>query len=314
MDKGPMSNVNPVTIVTYSYLNRVARGMLPARPKTASSLLRGTMVHDTTIDTEQGGSPPADNRRQDRRRRTPRFERLTDDSDWSGQEARSPVQGAGRVEAFAFRVINNAVAVVALAILSPLILIIAILIRIDSPGSVFYRQVRVGLDRRNLADEAATIGRRSSDIGGQPFEILKFRTMRLDAEATSGPIWAADDDPRVTRVGRLLRRTRLDEVPQFWNVLRGEMSIVGPRPERPSFVQKLRNEIAGYPLRQQVPPGITGWAQVNRPADQTVDDVRAKVDLDLEYLKRRSVWFDLWIMLKTLPVMFERDSSGPSDG
>jgi len=314
MDKGLMSNVNPVSIVTYSYLNRVARGMLPARSKTASSLLRGTMVHDTTIDSEPGRSPTTDSRRKDRRREPPRHERLTDDGVWSGSEIQSPVRRVGRAEAFAFRVINNVVAIIALVLLSPLILIISILIRIDSPGSVFYRQVRVGLDRRNLADEAATIGRRLSDIGGQPFEILKFRTMRVDAEAASGPIWAADDDPRVTRVGRLLRRTRLDEVPQFWNVLRGEMSIVGPRPERPSFVRQLRNEISGYPLRQQVPPGITGWAQVNRPADQTVDDVRAKVDFDLEYLKRRSVWFDLWIMLKTLPVMFERDSSGPSDG
>ena len=112
----------------------------------------------------------------------------------------------------------------------------------------------------------------------------------------------------MTRVGRILRSTRLDEIPQFWNVLRGEMSIVGPRPERPTFVQQLREEIEGYPLRQQVPPGITGWAQVNRPADQSVDDVRQKVGFDLEYLDRRSVWFDLWIMLKTFPVMFERDN------
>lgn len=272
------------------------------------------MVHDTTIDSERDESSAADSRRKDRRRRSPRYERLSDDGVRTGRDVRSPVRRVGRVEAFAFRVSNNVVAVVALAILSPLILIIAILIRIDSPGSVFYRQVRVGLDRRNLADEAASIGRRLSDIGGQPFEILKFRTMRLDAEIASGPIWAADDDPRVTRIGRLLRQTRLDEIPQFWNVLRGEMAIVGPRPERPTFVRQLRNEIVGYPLRQQVPPGITGWAQVNRPADQTMDDVRVKVDFDLEYLKRRSVWFDLWIMLKTIPVMFERDSSGPSDG
>ncbi len=308
-----MAMATSVSVVTYNLFNGVARGMLPARPETPSSLLRGTMVHNTTIDSEPDGSPAADSRRGDRRR-PPRYERLTDNGVGSGGEASSPVRRVGRVEAFTFRVINNFVAVVALAILSPLILIIAILIRIDSPGSVFYRQVRVGLDRRNLADEAASIGRRLSDIGGQPFEILKFRTMRLDAEIASGPIWAADDDPRVTRVGRLLRRTRLDEIPQFWNVLRGEMAIVGPRPERPNFVRQLRNEIAGYPLRQQVPPGITGWAQVNRPADQTMDDVRVKVDFDLEYLKRRSVWFDLWIMLKTLPVMFERDSSGPYDG
>ncbi|MDH3297085.1 MAG: sugar transferase [Gemmatimonadota bacterium] len=215
-------------------------------------------------------------------------------------------------ESFVLRVVNNLVAIAALALLSPIILIIAILIRIETKGPVFYRQTRVGLDRRNLDGREASIGRRVSDIGGQPFEIVKFRTMRVDAEDASGPVWATHGDPRVTKVGRMLRRTRLDEVPQFWNVLRGEMSIVGPRPERPTFVQQLRDEIAGYPLRQQVPPGITGWAQVNRPPDQSVDDVRAKVGFDLEYLKRRSVWFDLWIMLKTLPVMFERDNSGPS--
>ena len=308
-----MNNLSAVTATTYSYIYRVARGMLPAKQKSQYSLLRGTMPHDTTIDSERGGSTAADMRRQDRRRRPPRYERLTDDGLRTDRDTRSAFRHMGRAEAFAFRVVNNVVAVVALLLLSPLILIIAILIRIDSPGSVFYRQERVGLDRRDLGDEAASIGRRVSDIGGQPFDIFKFRTMRIDAEEASGPVWASNGDPRVTRIGRLLRRPRLDEVPQFWNVLRGEMAIVGPRPERPTFVQQLRSEIAGYPLRQQVPPGITGWAQVNRPADQTVDDVRAKVDFDLEYLKRRSVWFDLWIMLKTLPVMFERDNSESSD-
>ncbi|MFW6084624.1 MAG: sugar transferase, partial [Gemmatimonadota bacterium] len=173
---------------------------------------------------------------------------------------------------------------------------------------VFYRQVRVGLDRRTPQRNQDSIGRRVSDIGGKPFEIVKFRTMTVDAEQESGPVWAQGHaDPRVTRVGRVLRRTRLDEIPQFWNVLKGEMSIVGPRPERPAFVQQFREEIEGYPLRQKVPPGITGWAQVNRPPDRSVDDVRKKVGFDLEYLDRRSVWFDLWIMLKTFPVMFERD-------
>jgi len=270
------------------------------------------MLHNTTIHAERGGTAAADGRRSDRRRRAPRFERLTADGVQSGRAVRSPIRRVGRTEAFALRVVNNLVAIVALTLLSPIILIIAILVRIESPGPVIYRQTRVGLDRRNLDQREASIGRRVSDIGGQPFEIVKFRTMQLNAEDASGPVWATDADPRVTRVGRLLRRTRLDEVPQFWNVLRGEMSIVGPRPERPTFVQQLRDEIAGYPLRQQVPPGITGWAQVNRPPDQTVEDVRAKVDFDLEYLKRRSVWFDLWIMLKTLPVMFERDGSGPA--
>ena len=263
------------------------------------------MAHDTALDRQ----PPGLRRDPRPRRRNRRFERLTDDGVLEG--SRAPDARVGRIsrgQEIALRAINMAVAAVALLLLSPIMLVIAIFVRLDSPGPVFYRQVRVGLDRRTPDGEEETVGRRVSDIGGKPFEIVKFRTMRADAEAHSGPVWAQEEDPRVTRVGRILRRTRLDEIPQFWNVLRGEMSIVGPRPERPTFVQQLRDEIEGYPLRQQVPPGITGWAQVNRPADQTVDDVRQKVGFDLEYLDRRSVWFDLWIMLKTFPVMFERDN------
>jgi lipopolysaccharide/colanic/teichoic acid biosynthesis glycosyltransferase len=224
-----------------------------------------------------------------------------------GVAAAAAIRKPNRVEAFILRALNVILAAGALIVLAPLILLLALLVRLDSPGPVFYRQQRVGLDRRAPGERGPSGGRRVSDMGGQPFLIMKFRSMRTDAEAQSGPVWAQDNDPRVTRVGRFLRRTRLDELPQFWNVLRGEMSIVGPRPERPQFVQQLREEIGHYPLRHQVPPGITGWAQVNRRADQTVDDVRIKVDYDLEYLQRRSLMFDIWIMLKTLPVMFERD-------
>ena len=245
-----------------------------------------------------------------RRRRRPRYIRLEEHlpaglpaATWAGEEFRRP----NRVEATILRSLNIILAAGSLIVLAPLILIVALIVRLDSPGPVFYRQKRVGLDRRALGETGPRGGRRMSDIGGQPFLITKFRSMRVDAERESGPVWAQENDPRVTRTGRVLRRTRLDELPQFWNVLKGEMSIVGPRPERPAFVQQLREEIGHYPLRHQVPPGITGWAQVNRRADQTVDDVRIKVDYDLEYLQRRSVWFDVWIMLKTLPVMFERD-------
>ena len=150
-------------------------------------------------------------------------------------------------------------------------------------------------------------GRRVNDLGGRPFMIYKFRTMRVDAEFDSGPVWARTNDERATRVGRVLRKTRMDEIPQFWNVLKGDMAVVGPRPERPNFVLELQKEIDGYRLRNRVRPGITGWAQINRSADQTVEDVREKVDFDIEYVRRRSLWFDLLIMLKTLPVMVERD-------
>jgi len=244
------------------------------------------------------------------RRGRPRYVRLEEHA--AVGSSAGPANGEGirrpsRMEATVLRSLNIVLATGSLIVLAPLILVVALLVRLDSPGPIFYRQQRVGLDRRSLGDQGPRGGRRMSDMGGQPFLIAKFRSMRVDAEAVSGPVWAQENDPRVTRVGRFLRRTRLDELPQFWNVLKGEMSIVGPRPERPAFVRQLREEIGHYPLRHQVPPGITGWAQVNRRADQTVDDVRIKVDYDLEYLQRRSLWFDIWIMLKTLPVMFERD-------
>lgn len=202
---------------------------------------------------------------------------------------------------------NAAVALVALILLSPVMLVIAVAIKLDSPGPVLYRQLRVGLDRRGL-DRRGDGGRRTVDIGGRPFMLYKFRTMQVDAEAETGPTWSSSDDQRVTRVGRFLRRHRLDELPQLWNVVKGEMSVVGPRPERPSLVSYLREEVDGYPLRQKVLPGITGWAQVNQDSDQTLDDVRSKLRFDLEYLQDRSLMFDLRIMARTVPVMLERDS------
>ncbi len=213
----------------------------------------------------------------------------------------------GKIEEFLLRAANFVVTVMALIILLPVILVIAVAVRLDSPGPIIYRQLRVGLDRRGRTDTRDSTGRRVNDLGGRPFMIYKFRTMRVDAELDSGPVWARLDDDRATRVGRLLRKTRMDEIPQFLNVLKGDMAVVGPRPERPNFVLELRKEIDGYRLRNRVKPGITGWAQVNRPADVSVSDVREKVDYDIEYVRRRSLWFDVMIMLRTLPVMFERD-------
>ena len=201
----------------------------------------------------------------------------------------------------------------ALVILLPIIIVIAVAVRLDSPGPVIYRQLRVGLDRRGRMDRRDSTGRRVNDLGGRPFMIYKFRTMLVDAELDSGPVWARTDDERATRVGRVLRKTRIDEIPQFWNVLKGDMGVVGPRPERPNFVLELQKEIDGYRLRNRVKPGITGWAQVHKASDQSVEDVRQKVDYDLEYVRRRSLWFDLLIMLKTLPVMFERDQTYDTD-
>lgn len=211
-----------------------------------------------------------------------------------------------RYPARAERALDVVISSLALLVLAPFAVLVAIAIRLDSRGPILYRQLRIGIDRRDdLLDEEA-LSRRTADLGGRPFTIYKFRTMRLDAERETGPVWATPDDERVTRVGRILRRYRIDELPQLWNVLHGDMSIVGPRPERPLFVHRLRSEVEGYPLRHRVRPGITGWAQVNQEPDQTVDDVKGKLRYDLEYLQKRSVRFDLRIMLRTLPVMVQR--------
>jgi lipopolysaccharide/colanic/teichoic acid biosynthesis glycosyltransferase len=143
------------------------------------------------------------------------------------------------------------------------------------------------------------------DVGGKAFTMYKFRTMTVNAE-TNGAVWATKNDARVTPIGGLLRGTRLDEIPQLVNVLKGDMNIVGPRPERPSIFMQLRKEIDRYHLRQRAKPGITGWAQINQNYDTSIDDVRRKVEYDLAYIERRSVVEDMRIMARTLPVMFFR--------
>ena len=150
--------------------------------------------------------------------------------------------------------------------------------------------------------------RRAVDVGGRAFTMYKFRTMTVNAE-TNGAVWATKNDARVTPIGGILRGTRLDELPQLVNVLKGEMNIVGPRPERPSIFMQLRKEIDSYHLRQRAKPGITGWAQINQNYDTSIDDVRRKVEYDLAYIERRSVVEDMRIMARTLPVMFFRKGS-----
>jgi lipopolysaccharide/colanic/teichoic acid biosynthesis glycosyltransferase len=203
------------------------------------------------------------------------------------------------------RALNLSVALVALALVAPLLLLIALLVRLTSPGPVFYLQTRVGMDRRRRRLDADE-GRRRTDYGGKPFTIYKFRTMRVDQGGT-GEVWASPTDPRVTPVGRVLRKYRLDELPQLINVIKGDMNIVGPRPEQPKIFADLRTVIDRYPRRQRVLPGITGWAQINQSYDQTYDDVRNKVRLDLEYIENCSPASDLKIMLRTVPVIvFQR--------
>jgi lipopolysaccharide/colanic/teichoic acid biosynthesis glycosyltransferase len=285
----------------------------------------------------------------------------------------------------AIRALNVAFAAVLLLLLAPLMLVVMVAIKLTSPGPVFYRQVRVGLDRRRyrsltpvdrrrgadrrnmrpdadgrrirlstVSVEQRTGGDRRSNAGdrrtrqlpveqerrsgfdrrtgarvdtdrrkrvadapqdrrqwnlcGRLFTMYKFRTMRVDAESVTGAVWARPNDPRVTAIGRLLRVCRLDELPQLYNVLKGDMNIVGPRPERPTIVVDLLNAITEYPIRQRTLPGITGLAQISQAPDGTVEDVRVKVRYDLEYLRRRSVLEDLRIMVKTPAVMFLRRS------
>jgi lipopolysaccharide/colanic/teichoic acid biosynthesis glycosyltransferase len=203
----------------------------------------------------------------------------------------------------AARTIDVGLSGIGLLALSPVIALIAAAVRLDSSGPIFYRQRRVGLDRRTASPPAQDGARRTSDFGGRPFEIYKFRTMEVSAEHETGPVWSSRNDARITRVGRWLRNYRFDELPQLLNVLKGDMSIVGPRPERPHIAVSLATEVSDYQRRHRVLPGITGWAQVHLGYDTSVDGVREKLEYDLEYIDNRSLALDLRIMLMTVPVV-----------
>ena len=182
------------------------------------------------------------------------------------------------------RIVDLVVASAILAVLTPLIAVTALAIWVEGGGPILFRQVRTGLR-------------------GAPFRMLKFRSMRCDAESDGTPRWADEDDPRITRVGRFIRMTRIDEIPQLINVLQGEMSVVGPRPERPQFVETLSHEIPLYTLRHTVKPGITGWAQVRYHYAASVAQAARKLDYDLYYVRNRSLFLDLRILLETVPVV-----------
>jgi Undecaprenyl-phosphate glucose phosphotransferase len=188
----------------------------------------------------------------------------------------SPLQGWNLVMK---RLVDVVGATVALLLCSPLFLFIGALIKITSPGPILYRQTRMGMD-------------------GVAFEMLKFRSMRVDAESQSGPVWAQPGDDRKTPIGSFLRRTSLDELPQFWNVLKGNMSIVGPRPERPEFIARFRETLPQYMLRHKMKAGITGWAQVNGWRGNT--SLEKRIEFDLYYIEHWSIWLDLKIMWLTI--------------
>jgi exopolysaccharide biosynthesis polyprenyl glycosylphosphotransferase len=176
------------------------------------------------------------------------------------------------------------IALVGAIVTAPIMLLVAILVKLTSPGPILYRQVRVGLHDKT-------------------FTVFKFRSMRADAEAKTGAVWAASDDPRITPIGKWLRKLRLDELPQFFNVLRGDMSIVGPRPERPEFVKTLNEQIPFYRQRHCVKPGITGWAQISHKYGDTLQDTIIKLEYDLYYIKNLAPSLDAYIIFHTLKVM-----------
>ncbi len=182
------------------------------------------------------------------------------------------------------RILDVLVSFIILIITSPVLILTAIAIKFDSNGTVFFRQERCGID-------------------GSLFKMIKFRSMRQDAEKISGPVWSTKNDPRITRIGKLIRKVRIDEIPQMINVLKGEMSLVGPRPERPFFVEKLSLEIPYYKRRLRVRPGITGWAQVKHKYDETIEDVKIKLRYDLFYIENMSLRMDFKILFRTIFVV-----------
>jgi exopolysaccharide biosynthesis polyprenyl glycosylphosphotransferase len=182
-------------------------------------------------------------------------------------------------------------AAVLLVLAQPVMIVAGLAIKATSPGPILYNQQRVGMN-------------------GKVFTIHKFRSMRADAEATTGAVWATPGrDPRVTRVGAFLRRSRIDELPQLWNVLRGDMSLVGPRPERPEFVSQLTEQIPFYGQRHAVRPGLTGWAQVRYAYGASVEDAMEKLQYDLYYIKNRSIALDVYIIVETLKTVVTRSGS-----
>ncbi|WP_010543086.1 TIGR03013 family XrtA/PEP-CTERM system glycosyltransferase [Sphingomonas elodea] len=188
------------------------------------------------------------------------------------------------VSALSKRLFDILASLILLVLSFPLVLLTAVLIKLESRGPVLYRQQRVGLY-------------------GQAFDVLKLRSMRQDAEAPGEAVWAEENDPRITRIGRIIRKIRVDELPQCWSVLKGEMSFVGPRPERPQFVDDLEQKLPYYAERHMVKPGITGWAQINYPYGASIEDSRQKLEYDLFYAKNYSPFLDLLILLQTARVI-----------
>jgi lipopolysaccharide/colanic/teichoic acid biosynthesis glycosyltransferase len=218
----------------------------------------------------------------------------------------------GMIDRFLKKVLDISGAIGGLLLTIPVFIIVPILIKLDSSGAVFYTQNRIGINRRRnprriykseISRDRRLRERRREDYLGRPFKVIKFRTMIRNAEKESGPVWATENDSRITKLGRFLRKSRIDEIPQLINVLKGDMSLVGPRPERPTFVRDLSTTVPNYKVRLKVKPGVTGLAQVRTGYDYSVESVIEKVEHDVKYIRSWSILSDLKILARTVLVV-----------
>ncbi|HEX8127565.1 MAG TPA: TIGR03013 family XrtA/PEP-CTERM system glycosyltransferase [Pyrinomonadaceae bacterium] len=270
------SIINPRVIGVTTDMAEIVRRENIDRIIVAQGERRGQFPTQQLLDLSLGGSVAIEEGASFYERTTGRVHLNMMRPSWlifSGRGRQARLSGVART------LLHRGVALFGALVSMPIALLTALLIKLESPGPALYRQERVGKN-------------------GRPFTIMKFRSMRLDAEK-DGPVWAQTGDDRTTRVGRVIRKIRVDEIPQFWNILKGEMNFVGPRPERPHFVAQLAEEIPFYEQRHLIPPGLTGWAQIKYPYGASIEDARQKLQYDLYYIKNQSLVLDAVIIFET---------------
>ncbi len=278
------SLINPRVIGLTSQLEEITRREKIDRIVVSIAERRGQFPTEQLLDLSLSGNVVIEECTSFYERLTGRVSLAVLRPSWlifSGRRRQARLSGVART------ILHRGVALVGAILSLPIAIITTILIKLESPGPVLYRQERVGQN-------------------GRTFVVMKFRSMRADAER-DGPVWAKTEDDRVTRIGNIIRKIRIDEIPQFWNILKGEMNFVGPRPERPHFVKQLAQEIPFYEQRHLIPPGLTGWAQINYPYGSSIEDARQKLQYDLYYVKNQSLMLDAIILFETVKtILFGR--------
>jgi len=278
------SIINPRVIGVTTEMDEIVRRENIDRIIVAQGERRGQFPTQQLLDLSLGGQVAIEEGASFYERTTGRVHLNMMRPSWlifSGRGRQARLSGVART------LMHRGVALVGALVSLPVALLTAVLIKLESPGPALYKQERVGKN-------------------GRPFTIMKFRSMRMDAEK-DGPVWAQTGDDRTTRVGRVIRKIRVDEIPQFWNILKGEMNFVGPRPERPHFVAQLAREIPFYEQRHLIPPGLTGWAQIKYPYGSSIEDARQKLQYDLYYIKNQSLVLDAVILFETVKtILFGR--------